>query len=216
MSKKLLLSLTIMAGVLFVGASPALATRLNCQDSLAKRAQYNTGVTIGRATVRQAWQSSSQDPNDFEEFSDFIRETLSNAISNLHNGPTEPSAAVRCRAKGLSQGFCDGLGIIQDQVSSVCLLDGDMWGALSGDIYCALATEFGGAGIFDLLPVAPTNLCGESFVDGCTGAFDAYAISLDTCVGFTNYDANPNDTIVPPHAGEYVSWQGGMCSYEIP
>jgi hypothetical protein len=212
MSKKLLLSLTIMAGVLFVAVSPALATPLDCSTG-RNLTQYNGGRTLGMSIARQAWQSVGRNPDRFEEAADAVRSAVTGAIANL---PNTASELVKCRAKGMSQGVCDGLSDIQDEVSSVCFLDGQMWGELSGDIYCALATEFGGADLFELLPVAPTNLCGTNFVEGCTGEFDAYAYALATCAPYTDYDADLTDTVVPPFAAEYASWQGGMCSYEIP
>jgi hypothetical protein len=207
MSKKLLLSLTIMAGVLFVGASPALATNppLVCTGVGAPPAnvsQYNMGKRLGALYASQAWRSAGQDPNRFEEVADLVRESVSNAILNLNDA----SDRIKCRAKGMSQGVCDELSNIQDGVVGRCLLDGEVWGALSGDLYCALAIEFGGADIFDLLPVAPTNLCGTNFVNACEGQFDVYVDTFDACEDYNLANAEAS----------YLSWQGGMCSYEIP
>jgi hypothetical protein len=210
MSKKLLLSLTIMAGVLFVGVSPALASRLNCSTGQNARG-YAAGVTVGKSIVRTAWASSDQSPDGYEAFRQLIRRTVRNAIANL---PDDASNYTKCRAKGLSQGVCDGLGIVQDGIAEACFLDGSTWGALSGDIYCALAIEFGGADLFDLLPVAPTNLCGTNFVNGCTEGFEDYAYALEACELYT--DEAQDDGSDPAFVNSYLSWQGGMCSYEIP
>jgi hypothetical protein len=204
MSKKLLLSLTIMAGVLFVGASPALATNLNCQNSASKRAQYTTGVTLGKSIVVQAWHSTDEDPNSFEEFYATIRPIILGRIADLPSGASD---LVKCRAKGLSQGVCDGFGIIQDEVGAVCLLDGQTWGNLSGDLYCALSIEFGGVEALGLVPVPPTNLCGTNFVAGCIEEFVSYAeADANACDAFTE----------APHENVYADWQSGMCAYELP
>jgi hypothetical protein len=210
MSKKLLLSLTIMAGVLFVGASPALATNLDCSRGQNARG-YAAGFAGGKSIVRTAWASSDQSPDGYEAFRTLIRRTVRNAIANL---PDDASPYTKCRAKGLAQGVCDGLGIVQDGIAEACFLDGSTWGALSGDIYCALAIEFGGAELFDLLPVPPTNLCGTNFVAGCVQGFDDYAYPLATCDAFT--DEPTADGSEREFADAYVSWQGGLCSYEIP
>jgi hypothetical protein len=202
MSKKLLLSLSLMAGVMFVAVSPALATPPNCSTG-RNATQYSTGRTIGASIARQAWLSVGQEPDRFEEAADAVREAISNAILGL---PNTASDAVKCRAKGMSQGVCDQLGDIQDEVAGICLLDGQLWGTLSGDLYCALAIEFGAVDAFELAPIPPTNLCGENFVEGCEDHFASYASSLAACVPFT----------IAPNEVEFASWQGGMCSYEIP
>jgi hypothetical protein len=216
MSKKLLLSLTIMAGVLFVGASPALATTppLLCKGAGAPAAnvrQYNTGVTLGRSIVVQAWRSTDQEPDSFEEFYATVRPIILGKIAEL---PDNASDAIKCRAKGLSQGVCDGFGVVQDEVGAVCLLDGQTWGNLSGDLYCALAIEFGGAELFDLLPVPPTNLCGTNFVSGCVGEFEDFAYELAACEPYTDEPVTSGPA--KQFVDEYLSWQGGLCSYEIP
>jgi hypothetical protein len=194
MSKKLLLSLSLMAGVMLVAVSPALATPLDCSTGSNAR-HYNTGKLIGASIARQAWESVGQEPDRFEEAADAVREAISNAILGL---PNTASATVKCRAKGMSQGVCDQLGDIQDEVAGICLLDGQLWGTLSGDLYCALAIEFGAVDAFELAPIPPTNLCGENFVEGCEDNFASYAFTI------------------APNEGEFASWQGGMCSYEIP
>jgi hypothetical protein len=198
MSKKLLLSLTLMAGVMFVAVSPALATT-PCTGRNA--GAYNLGKTLGAQIAKQAWASSSQDPDDFEEFAAFVRGTVADAIADL---PNDASPYTKCRAKGLAQGVCDGLGWVQDQVAGVCLLDGQTWGLLAGDLYCALATEFGAVEALGLLPVPPTTVCGENFVSGCESEFQSYATA--TCESFT----------IAPHEVEFADWQGGMCAYELP
>lgn len=197
MSKKLLLSLSLIAGVMFVAVSPALATPCTGRNATA----YTIGKTLGVQIAKQAWASSSQNPDDFEEFSALVRDTVTDAIANL---PNDASQYTKCRAKGLSQGVCDGLGWVQDQVAGVCLLDGETWGVLSGDLYCALATEFGAVEALGLLPIPPTTVCGENFVAGCSVEFQSFAEA--TCESFTE----------SPFDDELADWKVGMCAYELP
>jgi hypothetical protein len=198
---KTVLSLVILAATLLVAVAPATAMPAECTSS-RDIGSFNSGVTIGRFIVRSAWNRVGQDPDHFEEAAAAVRDAVSVAIAGL---PPGASTFVRCRAAGISQGVCDQLGIIQGDVVGQCVLDGEMWGVLSAQIYCDLAIAFEGQDVFDLVPTAPTTLCGESFEFACGVEFDVSAAADAVCAEYTD----------DPFLLEYNSWKDGLCAYEL-
>lgn len=201
-SKKIVLTITLMAAALVAHAAPAFASGPDCSSGRNKRG-YDAGVLVGKSIVRQAWLGIGQDPDQFDSFMDIVRGATRSAIAGL---PNDASDYVKCRAKGLSQGVCDQLGSIQDDVVDACVLDGEVWGELSGDLYCALSIEFGGQDVLGLMPVAPESLCGESFEEACQDEFASFAEASPTCEPYTE----------APFVSVFADWQVGMCMYEIP
>jgi hypothetical protein len=198
---KTVLSLVILAATLLVAAAPATAMPAECATA-RDIGSFNSGVTLGRLITRQAWNRVGQDPDRFEEAAAAVRAAVSGAIAGL---PSEATSFVRCRAAGISQGVCDQLGIIQGGIVGQCVLDGEMWGVLSAQIYCDLAIAFEGQDVFDLIPTAPTTLCGESFEGACRGEFDEAAEADAVCLEYTE----------DPFLLEYASWKAGLCAYEL-
>jgi len=201
-SKKILLIVTIMAAAVLAHTAPAFATGPNCSVGRNKRG-FDAGVLIGKSIVSQAWNGIGQDVDQFDAFMDTVHDLVHTAISGL---PNDSSDYVKCRAKGLGQGVCNELGDIQDDVTSICLLDGQIWGDLSGELYCEFSIAFGGQDALGLLPVTPTNLCGDNFEDGCHDTFASYAAATPECVPYS----------VAPYAAVFADWQSGMCAYELP
>jgi hypothetical protein len=201
-SKKTVLSLVIMTATLLVGVVPAFATPPDCSSGRNLRG-YNAGVTIGRSIVRQAWNSIGQDPDRFDELVDTVHDAVWVAIGGL---PSDASDYTKCRAKGLGQGVCDQLDDIQVVVVGQCVLDGEVWGDLSAVLYCGLSLALGPQEALGLIPVSPTNLCGDSFEDSCQSEFASVAAAEPTCEAFIEA---PNDDV-------YADWQVGMCAYELP
>jgi len=201
-SKKIFLTLTIMAAALLAHTAPALATGPDCSSGRNKRG-YDAGVLIGKSIVRQAWNGVDQDPNQFDTFMDIVRDAINTAISGL---PNDASDYVKCRAKGLAQGACDQLGTIQAGVATTCLLDGQVWGDLSADLYCALSIEFGGQDVLGLMPSSPLNVCGANFEAGCHSHFATGVTSSLACQPYS----------VDPYGLVFADWQIGMCIYEAP
>ena len=180
--KKIALFVAAMGLVLVSSVGAAHATSPNCSTG-AKKTQYNTGKKLAAMIVKQAWLSVEQEPQRFDEMADAVRGSVSTAITNLQS--QNPSDLVLCRAKGLSQGVCDSLGEIQDEVAGICLLDGEMWGELSADLYCALSIAFEGLDVVGLLPAAPVGLCGQSFEEGCEDTFADLTTGSDECFDYT-------------------------------
>jgi hypothetical protein len=201
-SKKLLLVIAIIAGAFVAQTAPAFASGPNCTTVLRNKRGYEAGKLIGKSIVSQAWNGIGQDVDQFDTFMDTVHDLVHTAISGL---PNDASDYVKCRAKGLGQGVCDQLGAIQDDVEDICLLDGVVWGDLSGELYCELSIEFGAQDALGLIPVAPTNTCGDAFEDGCHASFTTYATSSTECVPFT----------AAPNASVFADWQDGMCAYEL-
>jgi hypothetical protein len=202
-SKKFLLSLIVSAAALLMTASTAFATtpepELDCSTGRNKRG-YDAGVLVGGSIVRQAWNGIGQDVSRVDEFVTKVRAAVRTAIRNL---PDDATDYVLCRAKGLAQGTCDELGEIQDEVGAVCFLDGQVWGDLSADLYCALSIEFEGQDVLGLLPVTPDSLCGENFVEGCQSQFEISSLAYAGC---PLYVAAPWDDV-------FADWQVGVCIY---
>jgi hypothetical protein len=200
--KKIVLSLITVAGML-LAASPAFATEVDCSTG-RNLTSYNVGKAVGANAVNSAWNSTSRSPDRYEAFRRVIRQTFRTAIGNI---PADASEFVLCRAKGAAAGARHQLGVIQGQVATVCLVDGQLWGAISGDLYCALAFAFGSVAPFDLEPIAPSTVCGTNFVAGCEGAFEDYAYL--TCDDFTDAPL-VGEACYPT---EFRSWVDGMCTY---
>jgi hypothetical protein len=200
-SKKLLLLATLIAGAFIAQSSPAFASGPNCSSGRPKRG-YDTGVLIGKSIVQQAWNGIGQDVDQFDDFMETVHDIVHTAIAGIPNDATDYS---KCRAKGLAQGVCDKLGEIQDDVTDICLLDGAVWGDLSGELFCELSIVFGAQDALGLVPVTPTGLCGDSFEEGCHDTFSDYATSSTECLPFT---AAPNVSV-------YEDWKTGMCAYEL-
>jgi hypothetical protein len=200
--KKIALFVAAMGLMLVASVGSAHASGPDCSTG-AKKAQYNTGKKLAGSIVAQAWASSDQDPLGFEDFAATVRGVVTTAIEKLQS--QNPSDLVLCRAKGLAQGLCDALGDIQDEVEGICLLDGEMWGELSADLYCSLSIAFGGLDVVGLLPAAPLSICGQSFEEGCQDTFADLTTGSDECFDFT--------------AGSFIpvfeESQHNMCVFEI-
>jgi hypothetical protein len=187
--------LVVTTGVASATTGPDCSTGRNNRGFLA-------GKMIGKNIVQQAWNAASHDPDQFDFFKTTVRNTVHTAIHSL---ATDASDYVQCRAKGLAQGVCDQLDVIQTSVTSVCLLDGQAWGELSADLYCALSDAFGGLDITGLLPNPPDGLCGSTFEEACADEFASFA-SQPACQAFT----------VAPFVAVFVEAQTNMCIYAAP
>jgi hypothetical protein len=200
--KKISLFVAAMGLVLVASMGQAQASGPNCSTG-AKKTQYNTGKKLAEMIVKQAWLTVGEDPLRFDEMADAVRESVTTAIEKLQT--QNPSDLVLCRAKGLSQGVCDALGAVQDGVEGVCLLDGEIWGELSADLYCSLSIAFGGLDVVGLLPAAPVDtLCGQSFVEGCQDSFADFSTGTPECVDFT----------VGGFVAVWTETQTNMCVFE--
>ena len=200
--RKISLVLATFVALLVVTTGVASATTgPDCSTGRNKRG-FDAGKMIGKNVVQQAWNAASHDPDQFDFFKTTVRTTVHNAIHAL---ATDASDYVQCRAKGLAQGVCDQLDVVQSSVASVCLLDGQAWGELSADLYCALSDAFGGLDVTGLLPNPPDGLCGATFEDACGDEFASYA-AQPACHAFT----------VAPFVAVFVEAQANMCIYATP
>ena len=200
--RKISLVLATFVALLVVTTGVASATTgPDCSTGRNKRG-FDAGKMIGKNVVQQAWNAASHDPDQFDFFKTTVRTTVHNAIHAL---ATDASDYVQCRAKGLAQGVCDQLDVVQTSVSNVCLLDGQAWGELSADLYCALSDAFGGLDVTGLLPNPPDGLCGTSFEEACADEFADFA-SQPACHAFT----------VAPFLAVFAESQTNMCIYAAP
>ena len=186
---------TTLAAVIVT--TPSVASATDCTTGRNKRA-YDAGVLTGKSIVNQAWNGVGQDPDAFDQFKVTVENAVNTGIATI---AVSADDYVRCRAKGLAQGSVDQIGEIQGQVTSTCLLDGDMWGEFSADLYCALATAFDGLDVAGLLPNPPDGLCGTTFETSCHAAFSTFATTpVNQCV---DYSVGP----------AFVETQQNMCIY---
>jgi hypothetical protein len=202
-TRKLSVILATMVALLVVTTGVASATTgPDCSTGRNNRG-FLAGKLVGKSIVQQAWNASSQNPDDFDTFATVVRNTVHTAIHNL---ATDASDYVQCRAKGMAQAVCDQLGVIQDGIGDACLLDGQDWGDLSAELYCSLSEAFGGLDVTGLLPhVTVHNVCGQNFEEGCQDEF-ASAANTTTCHQF----------IVAPFVAVFQESQTNMCIYETP
>ncbi len=153
----------------------------------------DAGELIGRNIVDQAWLAVGEDPLLIDQFKRVVRRIVRQTVRGALIGG-DPSDFVRCRTQGLIDGIRERINEIQDEIARVCLLDGEFWGALTGELYCALAIAFDGLGFLDLELPEPSDLtCGANFEAGCFDAFEGLATSDAACAPYT----------VAPHTDAY-------------
>ncbi len=198
-TRKISVILATMVALLVVTTGVASATTgPDCSTGRNNRG-FLAGKLIGKSIVQQSWNSSSQNPDDFDAFETTVRHAVHTAIHNL---ATDASDYVQCRAKGMAQGVCDQLGVIQDGITDACVLDGEAWGGLSAELYCSLSEAFGGLDVSGLLPNPPDGLCGQSFEESCGDTFASEA-NTPACHQFT----------VAPFVAVFAESQTNMCIY---
>jgi hypothetical protein len=175
---------------------------VSCRATAGTVSAYRTGLRTGKTIVSSAWNRV----RDCDRV-DYFLEVVEGNVSRL-TLPANPSTSTVCRYTGTADGVYSELENLYGTCADQCFLDGEMAGALSGEIYCELSIALGGLVAADDFLRGPVQVCGLSFEIGCDSAF------IDTTVDYSNEDG-----VCRPYTEEefFAVWdqaRNNQCAYE--
>jgi hypothetical protein len=174
---------------------PACATGANASS-------YRAGVTTGTTLVRSAWRNV----NNCDRI-DYFQEVVANNIGRLTLAPGA-STALACRHAGIYDGAFRQLEAQYGTCVDQCFLDGELFGRMTGEIYCELSIALGGLVEVGDFIRGPVQICGLGFEIGCDSSF----------IDFTINYRNPDGVCEPYTEGEYSGvWdetRNNQCAYD--
>jgi hypothetical protein len=161
-----------------------------CAATTSASSAYRTGLRLGERTVNSAWDNVRRDCGRVDQFMDIIDSSLTRLTL-----PAGASLATVCRYAGNIDGAYGALDLLYGTCADQCFLDGEMIGALTGEIYCELSIALGGLVAADEFIRGEVQVCGLNFEIGCDSAFIGTTLEYENtdgvCLPFTEDGFEP-------------------------